>query len=121
MPPIDPRDPRMNELAGQTESQIGSSLQTRGLRRLFDRPQAAYFIVACPKSGTTWLQRRTRSDMLGRVMSLIMLASLGLTPIGLSLAGLVVQAHVTLLFLVAGTVILAAAAAASASRTVRQM
>jgi MFS family permease len=71
--------------------------------------------------GMTWLQRRTSPDMLGRVMSLIMLASLGLTPIGLSLAGLVAQAHVTLLFLAAGAVILAAAAAASASRTVRQM
>jgi hypothetical protein len=59
--------------------------------------------------------------MLGRVMSLIMLASMGLTPVGLTLAGLVVQAHVTLLFLAAGAVILAAAAAAGASRTVRHM
>src|SRR5436853_2041373 len=54
MRPIDHPDSRMNGPSGKVAGQSTPAAQAR---RLFDRPQAAYFIFACPKSGTTWLQR----------------------------------------------------------------
>jgi hypothetical protein len=37
--------------------------------------------------GISWLQRRTEPAMQGRVMSLVMLASIGLVPISYALSG----------------------------------
>jgi hypothetical protein len=59
--------------------------------------------------------------MLGRVMSLIFLASVGLTPIGNAFAGVLGQLNPTLLFGVAGAIIVCAAAGALSSRGVRAL
>jgi MFS family permease len=48
------------------------------------------------------LQTSVPSEMLGRVMSLVTLSSIGIAPVSLALSGLIVQAHVELLFVVAG-------------------
>jgi MFS family permease len=69
--------------------------------------------------GVSWLQRRTDQAMQGRVMSLVMLASLGLTPVAYAVSGALAQANVTLLFLIAGGMTLACAAGSAASRQVR--
>src|SRR5262249_46910761 len=69
--------------------------------------------------GVSWLQRRTEPSMQGRVMSLVMLASMGLTPIGYAVSGVLAQANVTVLFLIAGAMMFACAAGAAASRQVR--
>jgi len=58
----------------------------------------------------SWLQARTEAAMLGRVMSLVMLASVGLAPISLAAAGLLVDGAVVPLFVGAGGIVLAAAA-----------
>ncbi len=71
--------------------------------------------------GISWLQRRTDPAMQGRVMSLVMLASLGMVPISLAASGAIAQVNPTILFLIAGALILAASGAAATSRTVRQM
>lgn len=71
--------------------------------------------------GVSWLQRRTTPEMQGRVMSLVMLASMGLTPIGYAASGAIAQVNPTLLFLLAGGMILLCAAGAAASRTVRSL
>ena len=71
--------------------------------------------------GISWLQRRTDPTMQGRVMSLVMLASLGLTPIAYAISGALAQANVTLLFLIAGGMTLACAGGAAASRSVRSL
>jgi MFS family permease len=71
--------------------------------------------------GITWLQRRTASEMQGRVMSLVMLASVGLVPVAYALAGAIAQVNPTLLFVAAGGLMLATAGAAAASRTVRSI
>jgi hypothetical protein len=71
--------------------------------------------------GISWLQRRTDQEMQGRVMSLVMLASTGLVPLAYVVSGAIAQASVTLLFLGAGGVIIAASAGAAASRSVRSM
>ncbi|HET7467117.1 MAG TPA: MFS transporter [Candidatus Dormibacteraeota bacterium] len=71
--------------------------------------------------GVSWLQRRTDPAMQGRVMSLVMLASIGLVPISLAASGALAQLNPTILFLVAGGLIVAASAAAASSRTVRSI
>jgi MFS family permease len=55
-----------------------------------------------------WLQARVDSGMVGRVMSLLMLASLGLAPLSYAIAGALVDVHATLMFVVAGAIIVAA-------------
>lgn len=71
--------------------------------------------------GISWLQRRTDPSMQGRVMSLVMLASVGLTPIGYALSGVAAQLNPTLLFAIAGAMMLATAVGAVASPRVRSL
>ncbi len=71
--------------------------------------------------GVSWLQRRTDPAMQGRVMSLVMLASMGLTPVAYAAAGAIAYVNPTLLFLLAGGLMLACGAGAAASRQVRAL
>jgi hypothetical protein len=57
------------------------------------------------------LQSSVPAEMLGRVMSLVTLASIGIAPLSLALSGLVAQAHVQLLFAIAGAALVAVSAA----------
>jgi DHA3 family macrolide efflux protein-like MFS transporter len=50
----------------------------------------------------TWIQTRTPKTMLGRIMSLLMLASAGLLPVSQAIAGAVSTWNLTLLFVAAG-------------------
>jgi MFS family permease len=69
----------------------------------------------------SWLQRRTDSAMQGRVMSLVMLASMGLAPISYAVSGAIADVNPTLLFLIGGGMILLCAAGTAASRSVRSL
>jgi hypothetical protein len=71
--------------------------------------------------GVSWLQRQTDSAMQGRVMSLVMLASMGMTPVAYAVSGVIANVNPTLLFLIAGGMILLTAAGTAASRTVRSL
>jgi Transmembrane secretion effector len=71
--------------------------------------------------GVSWLQRRTDPAMQGRVMSLVMLASMGLTPVAYAASGAIAQVNPTFLFLIAGGMILVCAVGTAASRTVRSL
>jgi len=71
--------------------------------------------------GLSWLQRRTDPAMQGRVMSLVMLASMGLTPVAFAASGAIADINPTLLFLVAGGMMLACGIGAAASRSVRSL
>ena len=71
--------------------------------------------------GISWLQRRTVPAMHGRVMSIVMLASMGLTPVAYAVSGLIANVNPTVLFVIAGGMMLACAAGAAASRTVRSL
>ncbi len=50
----------------------------------------------------TWIQQRTPREMLGRVMSMVMLASMGLAPLSLALCGAILRWNVTGLFALTG-------------------
>jgi MFS family permease len=52
----------------------------------------------------TWLQTRTPDALLGRIMSLLMFASVGLVPISNALTGALVEIHATGLFVTAGAI-----------------
>ena len=71
--------------------------------------------------GVSWLQRRTDPTMQGRVMSLVMLASMGLTPIAYAASGVLAQVNPTLLFVIAGGMTLVCGAFAATSRSVREL
>jgi len=71
--------------------------------------------------GLSWLQRRTDPAMQGRVMSLVMLASMGLTPVAYAASGAIADINPTLLFLVAGGMMLACGIGAASSRSVRSL
>jgi MFS transporter, ENTS family, enterobactin (siderophore) exporter len=67
----------------------------------------------------SWLQRRTDTSMQGRMLSLVMLASVGLEPLGLALGGVVAERNLELLFWGAGGLIVVIGIASSLSRSVR--
>jgi MFS family permease len=71
--------------------------------------------------GVSWLQRRTDPAMQGRVMSLVMLASMGLTPVAYAASGAIANVNPTLLFLIAGGMILLCGVGTAASRSVRSL
>lgn len=70
----------------------------------------------------SWLQRRVPSDKLGRIMSLVSLASVGLAPLSLAAAGALVDAGAaTLMYALAGAIVLVAALAGLAWGVPAQM
>ncbi|HEV8597086.1 MAG TPA: MFS transporter [Candidatus Dormibacteraeota bacterium] len=71
--------------------------------------------------GLSWLQRRTLPTMQGRVMSVLMLASMGLTPVAYAVSGAVAEINVTALFVVAGAMSVLCGVATAASRQVREL
>jgi MFS family permease len=64
-------------------------------------------------SGMAWLQRRSEPAYLGRVMSLVMFAVMGLTPLSYAIAGAVAESGLVILFVGAGAAMLVLAAATS--------
>ena len=69
----------------------------------------------------SWVQRRVQPGMMGRVMSMVMLAGLGAEPMGLAAGGAIAGRSLTLLFWVCAASIVAVAVASTMSRSVRQM
>jgi MFS family permease len=55
----------------------------------------------------TWIQTRTPKELLGRMMSLFMFANTGLAPVSQALSGVVSKWDLSLMFLLAGGMILA--------------
>jgi MFS family permease len=68
-----------------------------------------------------WAMQRIDAAMRGRAASVLMLASYGVTPISLAVAGFLVSWNLKLMFLLAGGVMLLAAAGAALSKPVREI
>jgi MFS family permease len=71
-------------------------------------------------SGMAWLQRRSDPSYLGRVMSLVMFAIMGLQPLSYAVAGAVAETGSAVLFIGAGVAMVVLAAATSMSRAWRE-
>jgi MFS family permease len=68
-----------------------------------------------------WFQQRVDRAMLGRVMSVLMFASLGLIPLSLAAAGAAVQGSLPGMFAGAGALVLVVAFVAALQRPVREI
>jgi MFS family permease len=68
-----------------------------------------------------WIMQRIDAAVRGRVASVLMLASFGITPISLALAGFLVAWSLKLMFLLAGGVMLLAVAGAALQKPVREI
>ena len=68
-----------------------------------------------------WVMQRIDVAVRGRVASVLMLASVGLMPISLAVAGFLVAWNLTFMFLLAGGVMLLAAAGAAIQKPVREI
>jgi MFS family permease len=95
------------------------------------RPQ---FLVVCvalvvmgASSGFTnvhiasWMQGRVAREMLGRVMSVLMFAAIGLMPISFAVAGAVAQRHLSAMFFSAGMLVIALCSAFLFSGAAREI
>ena len=71
-------------------------------------------------SGMAWLQRRSDPALQGRVMSLVMFAIMGLTPLSYAVAGMLAELHPAVLFMGAGAVMLVLAVATRFARSWRE-
>ena len=69
----------------------------------------------------TWLQQRTPAEMIGRIMSLLMFASVGLVPISEALCGAFGQWNLTALFICPGLMLLLVALWTATRPEVRRM
>jgi len=68
-----------------------------------------------------WFQQRVDRAMLGRVMSVLMFASLGLMPLSLAAAGVAVQWNLPGMFAGAGVLVLVVTCVAALQRPVREI
>ncbi len=68
-----------------------------------------------------WAMQRIDTAVRGRVASVLMLASVGLTPISLAVAGLLIAWSLKFMFLLASGVLLLAAAGAAVQKQVREI
>jgi MFS family permease len=70
----------------------------------------------------SWLQARTAPDMRGRLMSMVMLGSIGLAPVSYAIAGAIVDlGPIPLMFGVAGAIVVVASLAGFASGVASRM
>ena len=120
------RPDRMGWIMVATAAWLGLTIGSIGLIPTLP-PAAVVMALAGLASGAvntlgiSWLQRRTDPAMQGRIMSLVMMASMGLAPLSYALSGAIADINPTVLFLGAGALMLAAAAATGASRSVRSI
>jgi MFS family permease len=116
--------PRLSWLMLGTAAVFGASLAIVGLAPTLPLLLLALGIMGVVAGASnpyliSWLQRRTDPSMQGRTMSLVMLASVGLEPLGLALGGVVAERNLQLLFWGAGALIVVTGIAATLSRSVR--
>lgn len=70
---------------------------------------------------TTWIQLRVERAMLGRVMSVLMFAAIGLIPVSYAISGVVAQWSLPWLFAGAGAILVVTSAAASSAKAAREL
>jgi MFS family permease len=67
----------------------------------------------------TWLQQKVAPEMMGRIMSLVMFAAIGLNPVSNALAGALISVNAVLLMVFAGILMTLGTLAAAFSPAVR--
>ena len=70
---------------------------------------------------SAWIKQRIDATVRGRVSSVLMLAAVGLTPVSLAVAGLLIAWNLKLMFLLAAVVMLLVTVAAAVQKPVREI
>jgi len=70
---------------------------------------------------SAWIMQRIDATMRGRVSSVLMLAAVGLTPVSLAAAGLLIAWNLKMMFLLSAGLMLLVTAVAAFQRTVREI
>jgi MFS family permease len=70
---------------------------------------------------TTWIQLRVERTMMGRVMSVLMFAAIGLIPVSYAIAGVVAQWSLPWLFAGAGAILVVTSVAATSAKAAREL
>jgi len=70
---------------------------------------------------TSWFQARVDRALLGRAVSVLMFAAVGLLPVSFALAGVLVQVSLPLLFVASGLLVLTVAIVAGATSGLRSI
>jgi MFS family permease len=70
---------------------------------------------------SSWIQLRVERAMLGRVMSVLMFAAIGLIPVSYAIAGVVAQWSLPWLFGGAGAILVVTSAAATSAKAAREL
>ncbi len=70
---------------------------------------------------STWIQLRVGREMLGRVMSVLMFASIGLVPVSYAISGVVAQWSLAWLFAGGGAILVITSAAATGAKAAREL
>ena len=99
----------------------GVALAAVGLLAWFPGVLAALFVMGLAIGylnviGVSWLQARVEVAMLGRVMSLVLVAGFGITPLSTAIAGALIDVNATALFVGSGLLVVATGLAALALR-----
>jgi MFS family permease len=69
----------------------------------------------------TWLQRYISKEMMGRMMSIVMLTSMGLMPVSAALSGFIAEYNLTLLYVLNGSLLIVTVAVSLLNQKVRTM
>jgi MFS family permease len=70
---------------------------------------------------SAWIMQRIDATVRGRVSSVLMLASVGLTPVSLAVAGLLIAWNVKLMFLLAAVLMLLVTSVAAVQKSMREI
>jgi len=71
--------------------------------------------------GIAWVQKVVPDEFRGRAMSVVMLASAGIVPFSYALAGWLADVNLSLMFIIAGAIILSTVLSAGRNRALRAM
>jgi hypothetical protein len=69
----------------------------------------------------SWMQGRVPREMLGRVMSVLMFAAIGLMPVSFAVAGAVAQLHLSAMFAASGMLVIVLCSAFLVSGAAREI
>jgi len=105
---------------------LGMGLSLLGLAPSAGLAVAAAFVIGLAEGYVivefiTWLQLRTSSEELGRMMSILLFFSIGMAPISNLIAGALLQLTISVFLIAAGGLIVLVALLSALSPSVRRL
>lgn len=110
----------------QVSAAIGVCLGSIGWIDRMASLEAVLFLMSCAAAFLNvqllaWFQQRVERAMMGRVLSVLMFAAAGLTPVSMAIAGIAIQWSLPGMFLIGGSMVLLVTLLAATHRPVREI